>query len=148
MAFVSDPFVHEVIGCAIDVHRGLGPGLLESTYSRCFQAELTARGIRFTTEVPVTIRYRGLRLDGGYRIDLLVEGRLIVEIKAVEALQPIHTAQVLTYLRLSGVNQGLLINFNCPRLKDGLKSVIRREHPHAVGPSMPPSPSTDPKPKA
>ena len=121
MALVSDPLVHDVIGCAIDVHRALGPGLLESTYGRCFQAELAAKRIAFRTEVPVTIQYRSLRLDGGYRIDLLVEGRLIVEIKAVEVLQPIHTAQVLTYLRLSGVRQGLIINFNCPRLKDGLK---------------------------
>ena len=74
--------------------------------------------------MPVTIHYRGLRLDGGYRIDLLVEGRLVVEIKAVEGLGPIHSAQVLTYLRLAGIKQGLIINFNCPRLKDGLKSVI------------------------
>jgi GxxExxY protein len=88
MAFVSDPLVHEVIGCAIDVHRALGPGLLESTYSRCFQAELTAKRIGFKTEVPVSIHYRGLRLDGGYRIDLLVEGRLIVEIKRWKRFSP------------------------------------------------------------
>jgi GxxExxY protein len=147
MAFVSDPLVHEVIGCAIDVHRALGPGLLESTYSRCFQAELTAKRIAFKTEVQVSIHYRGLRLDGGYRIDLLVEGRLILEVKAVEALQPIHSAQVLTYLRLSGAKQGLIINFNCPRLKDGLKSVILRESPHPTDPSSPASPSTELKPK-
>ena len=108
MTFVSDPLVHDVIGCA-------------------------------KTEVPVSILYRGLRLDGGYPIDLLVEGRLIVEIKAVEVLQPIHTAQVLTYLRLSGVRQGLIINFNCPRLKDGLKSVLLRPHPGDPSRSSPPS---------
>jgi GxxExxY protein len=143
MTFVSDPLVHDVIGCAIDVHRALGPGLLESTYGRCFRAELTAKRITFKTEVPVLIHYRDLRLDGGYRIDLLVEARLIVEIKAVEALQPIHTAQVLTYLRLSGIRQGLIINFNCPRLKDGLKSVLLRDPPRAEDPSSPSPSSTE-----
>ena len=102
MAYVSDPLVRRVIGCALSVHRELGPGLLESSYNRCFQAELSYRAIPFRREVGVHIAYRGLRLDNAYRIDLLVDEWLIVEVKAIESIAPIHTAQVMTYLRLSG----------------------------------------------
>jgi GxxExxY protein len=125
MTYVSDPLVHRVIGCAIAVHRELGPGLLESSYSRCFQAELAYRGIAFKTEVGVHITYRDLRIDNAYRIDLLVDDWLVVEVKATESILQVHAAQVMTYLRLTGARQGLIINFNCARLKDGLKSVPR-----------------------
>jgi GxxExxY protein len=125
--FASDPLVERVIGCAITVHRELGPGLLETVYRRCMCAELATAEIPFRTEVVVPVIYRNLRLDAGHRIDILVDQRLVVEVKAVERLLPIHTAQVVTYLRLANAKQGLLMNFNSPRLKDGLKSVLLRE---------------------
>ena len=124
--FIKDPLVERVIGCAIAVHRELGPGLLESTYRRCLGWELTANSIAFVEEVPVPVSYRGMRLDCGYRVDLLVEGWLVLEIKSVAALLPIHTAQVMTYVRLSHSRQGLIRNFNATRLRDGLRSVLPR----------------------
>jgi GxxExxY protein len=127
MAIVSDPLVEKVIGCATTVHRVLGPGLLETVYGRCLCVELRAMDIPFRTEVIVPVIYGNLRLDNGHRIDLLVDKWLVVEIKSVERLLPIHTAQVLTYLRLADAKQGLILNFNAPRLKDGLKSVILRD---------------------
>ena len=102
MTFVSHPLVHQVIGCGIAVHRELGPGLLESTYGRCFRIELAQHRIKFTSEVLVPINYKGTRVENAYRIDLLIEDWLVVEIKAVETLFPVHQAQLLTYLRLSG----------------------------------------------
>jgi len=123
---IRDPLVEKVIGCAIAVHRELGPGLLESTYRRCLGWELTANAISFVEEVQVPVSYRGMRLDCGYRIDLLVEGRLVLEIKSVATVLPIHVAQVMTYVRLSGSRQGLIINFNAPTLRDGLRSVLPR----------------------
>ena len=125
MALVEDPLVQKMIGCAMQVHRFLGPGLLESAYRRCLCRELREQRIQFRTEVPLPLEYRGERLDCGYRLDLIIEDWLVIEVKAVERLLPIHTAQVVTYLRLSGARQGLLINFNVPRLKDGIKSVLR-----------------------
>lgn len=113
-----------VIGAAISVHRQLGPGLLESAYRRCLQYELIARGIATRAEVPVGIEYRGGRIDGAFKIDLLVEDRLVLELKAVDKLHPIHTSQVTTYLKLGGYRAGLLINFNVSVLKDGLKRVL------------------------
>ncbi len=124
MPLVSHPLVEKVIGCAIAVHRALGPGLLESTYRRCLCFELAANGIAFRTEVAVPLEYRGIRLDCGYRIDVLIDDWLVVEVKSVERLLPIHTAQVITYVRLSGSRQGLIVNFNEPLLKNGLKSVL------------------------
>ena len=124
MAFVSDPLVEQVIGCAIDVHSTLGPGLLESTYSRCLRCELTVHRIPFRSEVSIPVTYRDIRLDCGYRVDLLVDGWLIVEVKALERVLPVHVAQVLTYVKLAGARQGLIINFNSVRLRDGLKSVL------------------------
>ena len=110
-----------IIGAAIEVHRVTGPGLLESAYAECLCYELSRSGIEFKREVRLPIEYKGLKLDCGYRIDLLVEDSVIVEVKAVEHLLPVHSAQLLTYLRLSGRKVGLLLNFNETILKNGLK---------------------------
>jgi len=104
--------------------RALGPGLLESAYEHCLAHELLTRGVPFERQVPLPIAYKGTRLDAGYRIDLLVEGVVVVEIKAVEALSRLHEAQVLTYLRLSGRRVGLLMNFNVEVLKHGLRRLV------------------------
>jgi GxxExxY protein len=125
VALRADPLAQLVIGSAIEVHRHLGPGLLESTYRRCLVRELDAKGIHYATEVPVAVTYKGAMLDCSYRLDLLIDGRLIVEIKAVERLLPVHTAQVLTYLKLTDAKQALLINFNSARLVNGLRSFLR-----------------------
>ena len=110
-----------IIGAAIEVHRTLGPGLLESTYEECLCHELRLRGIPFERQRPLPVTYKGLDLECGYRLDLLVHDAVVVEIKAVEALQPIHEAQLLTYLKLGGWTVGLLINFNVPFLKNGIR---------------------------
>ena len=112
-----------VIGACIEIHRQLGPGLLESAYEECLCYELSQLGIPFKRQVPLPIQYKSVRLDCGYRLDLVVDNRIILELKAVEGLMPIHEAQMLTYLRLSGLTLGLLINFNVPVLKDGIKRV-------------------------
>ncbi|MEM1294342.1 MAG: GxxExxY protein [Verrucomicrobiota bacterium] len=114
----------QVIGCAIEVHRELGPGLLESTYQQCLGYELKMSGLEFQIEHPLPVNYKGLKLDCGYRVDLLVENEIILELKAVDQLKPIHEAQLIAYLKLAGIQQGLLINFNMPVLKDGLKSLV------------------------
>ena len=119
-----DELSRSVIGCAIEVHRNLGPGLLESTYRQCLACELSHAGILFQMEVPLPVRYKDILLDCGYRIDLLVRGELIVEIKSVEALLPIHQAQIITYLRLANVPIGLLTNFNVTRLQTGIKRFV------------------------
>jgi GxxExxY protein len=110
-----------VIGACIEVHRHLGPGLLESVYEECVAHELRLRGIRFERQRPVPLQYKAVRLECGYRLDLVVESALVVEIKAVEKLLPIHQAQLLTYLRLTGLDAGLLVNFCEPVLKNGLR---------------------------
>lgn len=110
-----------IIGAAIEVHRHLGPGLLESAYARCLQHELKLREIPFEDERALPVEYKGVQLDCGYRLDLLVAGQVVVEIKSVEKLEKVHEAQLLTYLRLGGWKVGLLINFNVPVLKDGIK---------------------------
>ena len=115
---------HGIIGAAIEVHRLLGPGLLESAYEECLARELSLRDLRFERQKPVPVVYKDVKLECGYRVDLLVEGRIVVELKAVEALAPIHEAIVLTYLRLSGCSLGLLINFNVPLLKEGIRRYI------------------------
>ena len=115
-----------VIGCAIEVHRVLGPGLLESIYRECLMMELSGGSMRFECERFVPIDYKGRRVRGGLKLDLLVEGCLVVELKAVEALHPVHSAQVLTYLRLTGFPAGLLMNFNVTSLRAGLR---RLDHP-------------------
>jgi|SRR2546428_182837 len=114
----------EIIGAAIEVHRKLGPGLLESTYAACLCRELELRNISFESQKPLPLEYKGVRLDCGYRLDLLVAGQVVVEIKSVEALAPIHEAQLLTYLRLTGVKIGLLINFNVVVLKSGIRRLV------------------------
>lgn len=114
----------EVIGGAIEVHRELGPGLLESAYENCLRYELQQRGLRVEQQVAQPVFYKGLQLECGYRLDLLVENQVIVELKAVEAILPIHQAQLLTYLKLRQLRLGLLINFNVPLLKNGIKRLI------------------------
>ena len=118
---MKDPFTGKVIGCAIEVHRILGPGLLESTYQQCLAHEFRLKGIAFKLEHPLPVEYKGISLDCGYRIDILAEDKLIIELKAVEEIKGIHKAQLLTYLKLSGISTGLLINFNVERLKDGIQ---------------------------
>lgn len=120
----KDALSSAVIGAAIEVHRAIGPGLLESAYEECLCHELHLRGIPFQRQVPQPVAYKGVKLDCGYRMDLVVDGKLIVEIKAVDALHPLHQAQILTYLKLSGLRIGLLLNFNSAVLKDGLKRII------------------------
>jgi GxxExxY protein len=114
----------EVIGVAIEVHKQLGPGLLESAYEECLCRELELRGKLYERQKRLPLIYKGLKLDCGYRIDLLVDGGLVVEIKSVDALAPIHEAQLLTYMKLGKVKVGLLINFNSPVLKDGIKRFV------------------------
>ena len=113
-----------MIGCAIEVHRELKPGLLESTYEQCLARDLSLSGISFILQHPLPVEYKGVRLDRGYRIDLLIEQKLIVELKAVEEIQGIHQAQLLTYMKLAGIKTGLLINFNVTKLQNGLKRYV------------------------
>lgn len=119
-----DALSNQVIGCAIEVHRTLGPGLLESTYLHCLAREFDLNDIHFKLEYPLPVEYKGIRLECGYRIDLLVEDSLIVELKSVETISNIHKAQLLTYMKLSVIKTGLLINFNVVKLKDGLKRYV------------------------
>src|SRR5947207_6507329 len=119
-----DGLSRNVIGCAIEVHRNLRPGLLESTYRQCFACELSHAGVPFQMEVPLPVRYKDVLLDCGYRIDLLVRSDLIAEIKSVETLLPLHQAQILTYMRLSKVSLGLLIDFNVTKLQNGIKRFV------------------------
>ncbi len=120
----EDELSNITIGCAIKIHKALGPGLLESAYQECLHYELTNRGLFVEKEKPLPLVYEQVKLECGYRVDLLIENKLIVEIKAIDNLHPIHLAQVLTYLRLSKCKLGLLINFNVPLLKHGIKRVI------------------------
>lgn len=119
-----DQLSNRVIGCALEVHRTLGPGLLESTYEQCLAYELSQLGIPFKLQSPVPVRYKGIKLDCGYRIDLFVDDELIVELKSVDKIMGIHKAQLLTYMKLSGVKIGLLINFNVEILKTGIKRFV------------------------
>lgn len=116
-----DRFTEKIIGCAIEVHRCLGPGLLESTYQHCLAHELSLNHIPFRLEHPMPVEYKDIRLDCGYRIDVLVDDRLILELKAVDEVAGIHRAQLLTYMKLASIEVGLLINFNVPRLVDGIE---------------------------
>ena len=113
----------EVIGAGIEVHRALGPGLLESAYEECLCHELKLRKVPFERQKPLPVIFKGVNLDCGYRLDLLISNSVLVEIKSVEKLLPIHDAQILTYLKLGGWNLGLLINFNVPILKQGIKRI-------------------------
>ncbi len=114
----------KIIGAAIQVHTTLGPGLLESTYEACLKYELQKRGLKVLSQVGLPVIYDGMKIDLGYRLDLLVEGTVIVELKAVTNITPLHEAQLLSYLKLSGKHLGLLINFNVTLLKDGIKRRI------------------------
>jgi len=119
-----DQITASSIGAAIEVHRALGPGLLESAYEACLTFELAQRGLKVEQQKPLPVVYREVKLDCGYRLDLLVEEAVIVEVKAVDRLMPIHQAQLLSYLKLSGCKVGLLINFNVRVLKDGIRRVV------------------------
>lgn len=121
---IFDTLSNRVIGCAIEVHRELGPGLLESAYEQCLAAEFTRSQIPFQLQVDLPLSYKGTRLDCGYRIDLLIDQQLIVELKCVDQLQKIHEAQILTYMRLAKIKTGLLINFNVPLLRNGIKRFL------------------------
>ena len=115
---------HQVIGCAIEVHRALGPGLLESTYQRCLSRELELNQIEHICEAPLKVEYKGIRLDCGYRVDIQIGNELILELKSVQKIDPIHEAQILTYLKLSGIKTGLILNFNVTQLKEGMKRYV------------------------
>ena len=119
-----DTLSNQVIGCAIEVHRVLGPGLLESTYEQCLAHELAQAGIDFKIQQAFPVQYKGIRLDCGYRVDVLVQDKLILELKSVDAILGIHQAQLLTYMKLSGIKIGLLINFNVSRLKAGISRLV------------------------
>ena len=129
------PLDYQVIGAAMAVHTWLGPGLLESTYARCLALELKSRKLRFEQERPIDLTYRAQTITAAYKLDFVVEGRLIVEVKSVAELSPIFQAQVLTYLRLTGLPACLLINFNVVSLRDGIRrfDLRRRQRPSATG---------------
>ena len=124
MADERDPLTRDVIGAAIEVHREIGPGVLESVYQKCLERELSLRKIGFESQVRIPLTYKGVQLEDLLIMDFYFRGRLVVEIKAVQQLLPVHDAQLLTYLRLSKTPVGLLFNFNVPVLKDGMKRLI------------------------
>ncbi len=119
-----DPLTAQVIGLAIEVYRGLGPGLLESAYEECLCYELEANNTPFQRQVPLPVSYKSVRLDCGYRMDIVVAETLVLELKSIEKILPLHEAQLLTYLKLSGLHRGLILNFNTTLLKDGIKRMI------------------------
>ena len=121
MLLDAEPFSRQVIGCAIEVHRTLGPGLLESIYEACLCRELANARLNFTRQAELPVFYKGQPIDCDLRMDIVVEDALVIEIKAVQSINPIHEAQLLTYLRLSGFRTGLLLNFNEVRLTDGIR---------------------------
>ena len=115
---------NKIIGAAIEVHKALGPGLLESAYEKCLMKEFELSNISFKSQIELPLEYKGIRVDAGYRIDLIVKEKVIIELKAVESLIPVHEAQLLTYLKLTGIRVGMLMNFNVPVLKDGIKRMV------------------------
>jgi GxxExxY protein len=121
---IEDQISKEIIGAAIEVHRHLGPGLLESAYEECLCHELALQGVPFERQKPLAIHYKGKDLDCGFRLDVVVSDLVILELKAVEKIDPIHVAQLLTYLKLSNLKLGLLINFNGSVLKDGIRRIV------------------------
>ncbi len=125
-----DEISHRIIGAAIEVHRNLGPGLLESAYQSCLAFELKQLGVKLEEQKPLPVIYKDMRLDCGYRLDLVVEDEIIIEVKAIEKLVPIHEAQLLSYLRLAKKRVGFLMNFHVPVLKNGLKRIVN-EFPDA-----------------
>ena len=139
MTLFSHPLVHTVIGCAIEVHRTLGPGLLESAYRPCLAKEFRDKRIRYVTELTIPVCYKGEAVDCAYRLDFLIEDWLVVEIKSVERIIPAHRAQVITYVRLVRARQGLIFNFHVARMKDGIVSVLAPEAIVDAGPSPDPA---------
>ncbi|MBL8848372.1 MAG: GxxExxY protein [Planctomycetaceae bacterium] len=119
-----EDLTHEIYAAAIEVHKALGPGLLESTYEACLCHELHLRNVAFKRQLPLAVIYKDVKLDAGYVIDVLVDDRVILEIKSVEKLASIHEAQLMTYLKLSGLHLGLLMNFNTVLMKDGIKRIV------------------------
>ena len=115
---------YQIIGLALDLHKNIGPGLLESTYENALAYDLRELGLEVIQQAPMPFIYKEIKMDVGYRIDLLVENRIIIEVKSIEALAPVHYAQVLTYLKLSQLKLGLLINFNCKLLKEGIHRIV------------------------
>ena len=134
-------FSGRIIAACIEVHRHLGPGLLESAYEHCLTHELGLRGFHLERQIPIPLHYKGLALDCGYRLDLVVENRLVVEVKAVERLLPVHEAQVITYLKLLRLPVGLLINFHVPVLREGLRRLVNPTLDPSVPPFLPVFPS-------
>jgi GxxExxY protein len=120
----SEALSSRVIGCAIEVHRQLGPGLLESAYRTCLAYELQSAGLRFVAEMPIGLSYKGVELDCGFRIDLLIEDSLVIELKTVDRLLPVHSAQLLTYMKLANLRVGLLMNFQARVLRDGIQRLV------------------------
>ncbi|MDC9511573.1 GxxExxY protein [Pseudoalteromonas sp. Angola-4] len=120
---MEDLLTQKVIGCAIEVHKNLGPGLLESSYESCLIYELQQAGLSTKSQIKLPIKYKNTTIDAGYRLDILIPKQLIIEIKTVDKLLPIHTAQLITYLKLSGIKTGLLINFNQVKLIEGIKRI-------------------------
>lgn len=120
----KDQITEKIIGSAIAVHKALGPGLLESAYEECLCFELSEAGLEFKRQVALPVIYKGVKLDCGYRMDVVVEDSVIVEIKAVERIIPVHEAQLLSYLKLTGIKVGLLLNFHVPVLKSGIKRIV------------------------
>ena len=116
----------KIIGAAIEVHKALGPGLLESAYERCLCHELSLRILSYKSQEPLAVHYKGIKLDCGYRLDIVVEGKIILELKACEKVEPIHKAQLLTYLKLSGLHLGLVLNFNVPVMRDGIVRIVNK----------------------
>jgi GxxExxY protein len=121
---LEQELTENIIGALIEVHKHVGPGVLESAYEQCLCHELALRGLTFQRQVDLPVVYKGIKLDCGYRIDLIVEDKVIIELKSVEAILPVHKAQLLTYLKLSGKRIGLLVNFNVPKLIDGLVRMV------------------------
>lgn len=121
---IVEQIAREVVDCGFVVHKEIGPGLLESAYQKCLLYELVNRGLQVEVEVPLPLVYKGVNLDCGYRLDVVVEGVIILELKSVEALLPIHTAQLLTYLKVSGISLGFLLNFNVTLFKQGVKRLV------------------------
>ena len=119
-----DQLTEKVIGAAIEVHKHLGPGLLEAAYEECMCYELSLRNMSFKRQLSLPVKYKEVKLECGFRIDLVVENKLVIELKSVSKLLPVHEAQLLTYLRLTGIKTGLLLNFNVPFLVDGIKRMV------------------------
>ena len=121
----NDLLTEKIIGLAIEVHKEQGPGLLESAYEECLCYELKEHGIPFERQKPLPVSYKSVKLEAGYRLDIVVDQKVIIELKTVDKLLPVHEAQILTYLKLSGIHTGLLLNFNSAILKDGLRRLVK-----------------------